>query len=278
MHFHSEEYDRAIAAFQKLVKIYRWENQSKLMLGRCFFAKGMLDLALQELRNLPAGKELKALLYEIGLRYEKRNDMVGAKTAYRVIFAADIHYKDVRDRFETLSGSSSGTNIDMFRSKTMLGELDDKAQERYELIEEVGRGAMGLVYKAQDKVLEEVVALKILQDNLSKSPEAIMRFKAEARSARKLAHRHIVRIHDIGEESGRKYLSMEFIDGEDLKQMIRSKKEIGIDQTARYARQIADALDYAHEMGIIHRDVKPANVLIDEHKSGEGDGISGLRR
>ncbi|MBN1516846.1 protein kinase [Candidatus Sumerlaeota bacterium] len=260
--YRMQDYDKAIAAFQATVKDQRWENNSAMMLGRCFFAKGMLDLALQEFRKLPITEELKELLYEMGTRYEKRKDVVGAKSAYRLIFASDINYRDVRDKFEKLSGSSSHGPIDMFETSSMLDEMGEDAQKRYEMIEEVGRGAMGVVYKARDKELEEIVALKVLPDNLSKNSEVIKRFKREARAARKLSHPHIVRIYDIGEEGGRKYLSMECVDGKDLKQHIRGDG-VTRTQAVKFTRQIADALAYAHHNGIIHRDIKPANILIN---------------
>jgi eukaryotic-like serine/threonine-protein kinase len=121
---------------------------------------------------------------------------------------------------------------------------------------------MGIVYKAHDNELNEVVALKILPDNLSNNPEALQRFKAEARSARRLAHPNIVRIHDIGEEMGRKYISMEFVEGTDLKKKLRSGGALSFEEILAFARQICAAISYAHGEGIIHRDIKPANIML----------------
>jgi serine/threonine-protein kinase len=121
---------------------------------------------------------------------------------------------------------------------------------------------MGIVYRARDKELEEVVALKILPDNLSNNPEAVRRFKVEARNARRLSHPSIVRIHDIGEEMGRKYISMELVDGTDLKKKIRQKGKLPAPEVVKYAIQVADALAYAHRLGIVHRDIKPANIML----------------
>jgi serine/threonine-protein kinase len=205
--------------------------------------------------------ELKDLLYSLAQRYEQKSDLVGAKTVYKHLFAHDITYRDVKDRFELLSGATSDPLA--FEKTSILNSLSEEAKRRYELLEEVGRGAMGIVYRAHDNELQEIVALKILPDNLSNNPEAVRRFKAEARSARRLSHPHIVRIHDIGEEMGRKYISMEFVAGTDLKKRIRSEGPVPFESLLSYAKQICSAIAYAHKVGIVHRDLKPANVMLD---------------
>ncbi len=262
LHYLRQEYDEAIGCFQRTAQDHRWESESTKMLGRCFVDKGMLDLALQEYRKLAVDEETKELLYDLAQRYEAKRDLVGAKTVYRQLFAVDIRYRDVKTRFEMLSGSTSDP-IKFDKTITVSG-MSDKAQRRYELLDELGRGAMGIVYRARDKELDEVVALKILPDNLSNNPEAVRRFKVEARNARRLSHQHIVRIHDIGEEMGRKYISMEFVDGEDLKQRLRTAPggKIPLGNALTFSLQILDALFYAHGLGIVHRDVKPANIML----------------
>ncbi|MEO8376212.1 MAG: serine/threonine-protein kinase, partial [Candidatus Sumerlaeota bacterium] len=227
-----------------------------------FTGKGMLDLALQEYKKLIVDNETKELLYDLAQRYEQKRDLVGAKTVYRQLFAADIDYKDVKTRFEMLSGSTSDPMT--FEKTAIVQQMSEEAARRYELLDELGRGAMGIVYRARDKELEEVVALKILPDNLSNNPEAVRRFKIEARNARKLSHQNIVRIHDIGEEMGRKYISMEYVDGTDLKRQIKGSQNFLMPRknSLHYAIEIADALHYAHKLGIVHRDIKPANIML----------------
>ena len=147
----------------------------------------------------------------------------------------------------------------------ILSSLSDAARQRYELIQELGRGAMGIVYKAHDNELDEMVALKILPDNLIRNAEAVRRFRQEARNARRLSHPNIVRIHDIGEEMGRKYISMEFVNGTDLKRKLRAANgQLPFPAILRYSRQIAEAMAYAHTIGIVHRDIKPANLMLTE--------------
>ena len=258
-----DKFDLAISCFQATRKDYRWEGESIRNLARCFMAKGMLDLALQELKKPPMEDDLKELLYELGQRYEAVHDVQGARETYKVIFASDITYKDVKGKLEALA--EAGEHIQAERTN-IINSLSEEAKRRYELVQELGRGAMGIVYKARDNELEEFVALKILPDNMVKNAEAVRRFKQEARNARKLAHPNIVRIHDIGEEAGRKYISMEFVKGTDLKQKIRQTKNrrLALPAVLRYCRQICEAMAYAHSIGIVHRDIKPANIMLTE--------------
>lgn len=259
------KYDIAISCFQQTDKDYRWENESIRHLSRCFMAKGMLDLALQEIRRIPMDDEVKEILYELGQRYEAVNDKMGAREVYKAIFAADISYRDVKGKLEALVAEPSDP---MSAERTaIINTLSESAKARYELIQELGRGAMGIVYKARDNELEEMVALKILPDTLGNNPEALRRFKQEARNARRLSHPNIVRIHDIGEELGRKYISMEFVDGTDLKaRILETRRNVDFPETLSYAKQICEALAAAHDAGIVHRDIKPANIMLSKNR------------
>jgi serine/threonine-protein kinase len=223
--------------------------------------KGMLDLALQELKRLTVEDDVKGLLYDLGQRYEAVHDVQGAQEAYKQIYRYDITFKDVKGKLEQLAGAGD-TGMSAERT-AIINSLSEEAKQRYELVQELGRGAMGIVYRAHDSELDEMVALKILPDNLIRNAEAVRRFKQEARSARRLAHPNIVRIHDIGEEMGRKYISMEFVEGSDLKQKLRQcGRKLPFETTLRYARQICEAMAYAHTIGIVHRDIKPANLML----------------
>lgn len=258
----TENHDLAIACFQHTARDYRWESDSLRLLAQCFMAKGMLDLALQEMKRLPIDEDVKELLYELGQRYEAVGDLQGAREVYKLIFASDINYRDVKGKLEGLSEVGGGKAINIERT-AIINSLSEEAKQRYELVQELGRGAMGIVYKARDNELDEFVALKILPENLSRNPEAVRRFRQEARSARRLSHPNIVRIHDIGEEMGRKYISMEFVEGTDLKQLLRRhKRRIPLAKVIRYIQQICEAMGYAHASGIVHRDLKPANLMI----------------
>ena len=133
---------------------------------------------------------------------------------------------------------------------------------KYELLGEVGRGGMGVVYKARERDLNRVVALKMILASEWASVEEIRRFQAEARATARLRHRNIVAIHEIGEESGRHFFAMDFVEGESLSAIV-ARGPLVPEQAARWMVSIAEAVHHLHEQGIVHRDLKPSNVLID---------------
>ena len=139
--------------------------------------------------------------------------------------------------------------------------------ERYEVEELVGTGGMSSVYRARDLLLERLVALKVLHPHYGDDEEYVERFRREARSVAQLSHPHIVTVIDRGEDDGRQFIVFEYVDGENLKQLLARTGPLPARRTLELAIEVADALAFAHERGLIHRDVKPQNVLL----SPDGD-------
>jgi serine/threonine protein kinase len=142
----------------------------------------------------------------------------------------------------------------------VVGEL---IAGRYELHELVGSGGMSNVFRAHDRLLERSVAIKVLHEQFSADADYVERFRREARSVAQLAHPNIVTVIDRGEDDGRQYIVFEYVEGENLKGLL-SQGALPVDQALRYGLQIAGALDFAHKRGLVHRDVKPQNVLLTE--------------
>src|SRR5687768_9219118 len=129
----------------------------------------------------------------------------------------------------------------------------------------VGRGGMGVVYRATDLSLERPVALKLIAPELAENERFRARFLREPRLAASLDHPHVIPIHEAGEHDGQLYLAMRFVEGEDLKTLLHRDGKLTPERALSVLAQIADALDAAHRRGLVHRDVKPANVLLDKN-------------
>ena len=132
---------------------------------------------------------------------------------------------------------------------------------RYEIIKELGRGAMGLVYQAHDPEIDRLIALKVLREDRLTSAAFVQRFLKEARAIGRLSHPRIVTVYDVGQDHGTIYIAMELLQGEPLNVLLE-KKKFSPEEVGNLGMQVAETLDYAHQKGIVHRDIKPSNILV----------------
>jgi len=157
---------------------------------------------------------------------------------------------------------------------------------RYEVIEELGEGGMGKVYRVEDKKIKTEVALKIIRPGISADKKTIERFSNELKMTRMISHRNVCRMFDLGEEKGTCFITMEYVPGEDLKSLIRMSKRLEVGTAISIARQICEGLSEAHRRGVVHRDLKPSNIMIDKEgnvrimdfgiaRSIQAEGITG---
>jgi TolB-like protein/Tfp pilus assembly protein PilF/predicted Ser/Thr protein kinase len=147
------------------------------------------------------------------------------------------------------------TTEDLTRGSTFVS--------RYEVIEELGKGGMGNVYRVFDKKLEEEVALKIIKPEVAYNGNSIDRFSNELKFARKVAHRNVCKMYDLGEKEGTHYITMEYVAGESLKSMIGMMGQLSAAQVVFIAKQVCEGLAEAHRLGVVHRDLKPSNIIVD---------------
>jgi serine/threonine-protein kinase len=136
--------------------------------------------------------------------------------------------------------------------------------DRYQIVEELGRGGMGKVYKAQDTEIKEKIALKLIKSEISSDKKTIERFQNELKLARKISHRNVCRMHHLEKSEGNYFITMEYVDGENLKGMIRMMGQLSSGKAISIAKQVCEGLSEAHRIGVVHRDLKPSNIMIDK--------------
>jgi serine/threonine-protein kinase len=241
-------------------------------LGLSLQQQGLLDSAFEKFRKCPIDEPgVKDLLYNLGLDYERKRQFSKALAAYNMIVGDGGTFRDLKERMPKVKGAE--TTLIFGASSTHPGDIGPHLTDldtkptlgRYEITEELGRGAMGIVYKGIDPTIQRIVAIKTLQlahfDDKD-LPAVKRRFFREAESAGRLNHPNIVAIYDAGEEQDLAYIAMEFLDGEDLVRHTRKGKLLPLREVLSIIAQVASALDYAHKNHVVHRDIKPANIML----------------
>lgn len=281
--------ENAIKALQRIEEDSPQFHEAVLLLGDIFRGKGIPKIALQHYRRVLTGKTPDRTNYQamfnMALCLEALAHTREALEIYEAIIVVDYHHADVADRVRMLQQRevalstpstpssaqlTSPTNVDA----TLLGEAASsggapaiRRERRYDLIEEIGRGGMGIVYKARDTVLDRIVAYKVLPANLREHPQAIKNFFREAKSAAALNHTNIVTVHDAGEEDGNYYIAMEYLKGKTVKQFLSEGGKLPMKAVVLITAQICKALTYAHDRKIVHRDIKSSNIMVTEDKT-----------
>ena len=248
--------------------------ETNRQLGISFQSQGMLDMAFDKLRRVPVDDQMKDILYNLALDYERKRQYNKAASVYEYIEKYDEKFKDVAEKKKKLllasetmmfgdnylgGGSGDGTIMpENFDTRPTLG--------RYEIIKKLGKGAMGIVYLGKDPRINRTTAIKTFKFSEEYEPEKVERLKEkffrEAESAGALSHPNIVTIYDAGDEHDLAYIAMEFLEGNDLGEYTKKGNLLPMRKVIDYGADIAEALDYAHEQGVIHRDIKPANIML----------------
>src|SRR5205814_9297949 len=241
-------------------------------LGLAYQGQGQLDLAWDKFRQVPASDALAENLYSLGLDFERKRQFNKAESVLRHLQEMKPGFRDVADKIsrshqlsETImiGGASShpgGTlALDATIEKPKFG--------RFVVEKELGKGAMGVVYLGKDPKIGREVAIKTLAIAQEFEPEELAdvkeRFFREAQTAGRLAHPNIVTIYDAGEEHDYCYIAMEFLRGDSLARFSKHGQLLPIEKTVSIIARAADALGYADREGVVHRDVKPANLMYD---------------
>lgn len=162
------------------------------------------------------------------------------------------------------SPASPGRRLSNLAASAVALEAGDVLGGRYEILQLLGEGGMGSVYKAKDRELDRFVALKVIRPELAASPSILARFKQELRLAHQVTHKNVIRSYDLSEADGVKFITMEFIDGADLRHLLLEHGKLSAEKAVDVMRQVCLALEAAHTVGVIHRDLKPQNVMRDQ--------------
>ena len=190
-----------------------------------------------------------------GVRPRKNNDAPTIASSDATIVAGT----STRRSPSPEGGNGPGVNAILLQIGTVLGN-------RYEILELLGEGGMGAVYRAADREVDRIVALKVIRPEMAANPEILARFKQELLLSSQVTHRNVIRIYDLGEAHGVKFITMEYLEGENLHQLLKQRDKLEVAEAVDIMEQVASGLAAAHGVGIIHRDLKPSNIMRD--KSG----------
>lgn len=237
-------------------------------LGHYQYEKGDYETAITSLLKCRAHEEVLSDIYEIGLSFERKRQYDRALQIYSELNIRQKSYKDIDKRIESMSGfSDTSTQIlspTQAQQTLVMATMELPELGRYKIEKELGRGAMGVVYLGKDPKINRKVAIKTLDyTQFSKSELKTVkdRFFREAEAAGRLSHSNIVTVYDVGEEEGFTFIAMDFVDGVPLSDYTKPDNLLPVNEVYRIVQVVAETLDYAHKQKIVHRDIKPGNIM-----------------
>jgi tetratricopeptide (TPR) repeat protein len=252
-----DQSDDAIRTLQQVPADHVRFSEACAALGRIFAERGMDSLCIKKYEQATADDAVSAAnveaFYGLALACQRRGDYARAVEIFEAILAYDYQYADVADLHQRAKQQRETA-----RAAPAAGAVDGA---RYEVLREIGRGGMGVVYMARDSLLERDVAYKVLPEQLRESPDALRNFLREAKAAAQLNHPNIVTVYDVGESQHGYYLAMELVSGTTLKEIVQKRGPVAPGGLVYILRQMADALGYAHGRKVVHRDIKTANTM-----------------
>ena len=265
--------DEAITVLQKVDAENPDFSEAAALLGDIFQARGQLSLAIKKLKQAIGERELDRdtipMYYTLATICHANDEMAEAVDIFEKILAADYHYKDVEQKLvEAREHLKTATTTETTLPEGAANGGADSGG-RYQIVGELGRGGMGIVYKAKDTSLDRLVAYKVLPETLQENPQALKNFLREAQAAAKLNHPGIVTVYDTGAQDGRYYIAMEYVDGTTLKEILRRRGAIAPAGILHVLVQMCEALAYAHDKKVVHRDIKTANVMWTRDKKAK---------
>jgi tetratricopeptide (TPR) repeat protein len=258
--------DQAIAHLQKVKPDSADYTASLVELAEHFMERGLPGVALQKLRKALGDQPLTSknmdAYYAMAEACQEMGDIEEASEILRSIVAENYNYRDAVGRLQELEKKATPRpKAEAPPAGTVL-ESELVGGDRYEFVEKLGAGGMGIVYRAYDRLLDRVVAYKMLMEQFMEIEEIRERFLREARSAAQLNHPNIVAIHDLGIDRGRLFIIMEFVEGVSYYKILDREDQLPVKAVLHFMIGVLRALSHAHANGVIHRDIKPSNVML----------------
>lgn len=258
--------DLAVETLQRAERGHADYREACALLGELFLQQGQPGLARDRLKEATAGEPVSLgnlqPHFHLAVLDEKEGRIAEALALFEKIQAVNLQFPGIAEKIKDARARLKEQGAAAAPPQAVPGPAPVAASARYRLIEEIGRGGMGIVYKAHDTVLNRVVAYKILPEMFRQNPTILQRFMSEARAAAVLNHPNIVTVYDFGQDGEKNFITMEYVEGFTLKQVLASAERLALQKAAKYFYQILRGMEYAHEKRVIHRDLKPSNIMV----------------